>query len=156
MSLSPSASKYWHESVLMREETQVPAKNSRMDVITVETADKASLVYSCMQTRLRGQYNGKWPISDISLVGVSKPLTTVITAIEVRLRSTEIQPTYNICSTGGRRDWWPPHQPDFPRSTTREIIIRIWCPGLSSKWKGNINLERNRNWVNGWVKLKRI
>ena len=31
-----------------------------------------------MQTRLRGQYNGKWPIS---LVCVSRPLVTVITAI---------------------------------------------------------------------------
>ena len=28
-------------------------------VITVEPADKISFVYNCMQTRLRGQYNGK-------------------------------------------------------------------------------------------------
>ena len=50
-------------------------------VITVEPADKTSFVYSCIQTRLRGQYNGKWPIS---LVCVSKPLITVITAIELK------------------------------------------------------------------------
>ena len=48
-------------------------------VITVEPADKISFVYNCMQTRLRGQYNGKWPIS---FVCVSRPLVTVITAIE--------------------------------------------------------------------------
>ena len=47
-------------------------------VITVEPAHKTSLVYSCMQTRLKAQYNGKWPIN---LVCVSKPLITVITAI---------------------------------------------------------------------------
>ena len=28
-------------------------------VITVEPADKTSFVYSCMQTRLKGQYNEK-------------------------------------------------------------------------------------------------
>ena len=50
-------------------------------VITVEPADKTSFVYSCIQTRLRGQYNGKWPIS---LVCVSKPLITFITAIELK------------------------------------------------------------------------
>ena len=47
-------------------------------VITVEPADKISCVYNCMHTRLRGQYNGKWPIR---LVYVSRPLVTVITAI---------------------------------------------------------------------------
>ena len=36
-----------------------------------------------MQTRLRGQYNGKWPIS---LVCVSRPLVTVITAIAWDIR----------------------------------------------------------------------
>ena len=49
-------------------------------VITVEPADKIRFVYNCLQTRLRGQYNGKW---HISLVCVSRPLVTVITAIEV-------------------------------------------------------------------------
>ena len=49
-----------------------------MAVITVEPADKIYFVYNCMQTRLRGQYNGKWPIS---LVCVSRPLVTVIAAI---------------------------------------------------------------------------
>jgi len=47
-------------------------------VITVEPADKISFVYNCMQSRLRGQYNGKSPIS---LVCASRPLVTVITAI---------------------------------------------------------------------------
>ena len=51
---------------------------SAIAVITVEPADKISFVYNCMQTRLRGRYNGKWPIS---LVCVSRPLVTVITAI---------------------------------------------------------------------------
>ena len=50
-------------------------------VITVEPADKTSFVYSCIQTRLRGQYIWKWPVS---LVCVSKPLITVITAIELK------------------------------------------------------------------------
>ena len=47
-------------------------------VITVEPAGNTSFVYTCMQTRLKGQYNGKWPIR---LVCVSKLLITVITAI---------------------------------------------------------------------------
>ena len=52
----------------------------KIAVITVEPADKISFVYNCMHTRLRGQYNGKCPIS---LVYVSRPLVTVITAILV-------------------------------------------------------------------------
>ena len=43
------------------------------------STEDISSVYNCMQTRLRGQYNGKWPIS---LVCVSRPLVTIITAIE--------------------------------------------------------------------------
>lgn len=38
-------------------------------------------LYNCMQTRLMDQYKGKWPIS---LVRVSKPMITEITAIDVR------------------------------------------------------------------------
>ena len=34
--------------------------------------------------------------------------------LEVRLRSTETQSTYNICSRGGRHDWCPLRQPGFP------------------------------------------
>ena len=56
-------------------------RRSTIAVITVEPADKISFVYNWMQTRLRGQYNGKWPIS---LVCVSRPLVTVITAIDIR------------------------------------------------------------------------
>ena len=36
----------------------IPKRNG-IAVITVEPADKISFVYNCMQTRLRGQYNGK-------------------------------------------------------------------------------------------------
>ena len=46
-------------------------------VITVEPTGKASFVYSCMKTRLLGQYVGKWPIS---LVYLSKPLISLIAA----------------------------------------------------------------------------
>ena len=34
--------------------------------------------------------------------------------LEVKLRSTETQSTYNICSWGGRRDRCSQRQPDFP------------------------------------------
>ena len=53
-------------------------RNNWIAVITVEPAGKASFVLGCIQTRLMGQYNGKWPVS---LVYMSKPLITVITAI---------------------------------------------------------------------------
>ena len=46
-------------------------------VIAVAPTGKASFVYSYAQTRLMGQYNGKWPLS---LVYVLKPLITVIGA----------------------------------------------------------------------------
>ena len=59
--------------------------NDKIAVITVEPADKISFVYNCMQTRLRGQYNGKWPIS---FVCVSRPLVTVITAIKPVISTT--------------------------------------------------------------------
>ena len=36
----------------------------RIAVITVEPVGEASFVYSCMQTRLMAQYNGKWPIKN--------------------------------------------------------------------------------------------
>ena len=47
-------------------------------VIAVTPTGKASFVYSYVQTRLKGQYNGKWPFS---LVSVLKPLITPIRAI---------------------------------------------------------------------------
>mgnify|MGYP006973386230 CR=1 FL=1 len=47
-------------------------------VIAVAPTDRASFVYSYVQTRLKGQYNGKWPFS---LVFVLKPLITPIRAI---------------------------------------------------------------------------
>ena len=66
-------------------------------VITVEPAGKASCVYSCMQTRLMDQYNAKSPIS---LVYGSKPLVTVIRAIDlitnVRMTSAEIVKCWSL------------------------------------------------------------
>ena len=53
----------------------------------VEPTGKASLVFSCMLTRLMGQYIGKWPIS---LVSVTTPLITVLTSIAVVFCSTTI------------------------------------------------------------------
>ena len=53
----------------------------------VEPTGKASFVSSCMRTRLMGQCIGKWPNS---LVSVTKPLLTVITAIAVVFCSTTI------------------------------------------------------------------
>ena len=47
-------------------------------VIAVAPTDRASFVYSYVQTRLKGQYNGKWPFS---LVYVLKPLIIAIRAI---------------------------------------------------------------------------
>ena len=47
-------------------------------VIAIAPTGKASFVYSYVQTRLKGQYNGKWPFS---LVYVLKPLITLIRAI---------------------------------------------------------------------------
>ena len=46
--------------------------------IAVTPTGKASFVYSYVQTRLKGQYNGKWPFS---LVYVLKPLITPIRVI---------------------------------------------------------------------------
>ena len=42
--------------------------------------------------------------------------------LEVRLRSTETLPTDNICSRGGRRDWCPLRQPDFPAYKQKRSI----------------------------------
>ena len=58
---------------------------------------KISFVYNCMHTRLRGQYNGKWPIS---LVYVSRSLVTVITAIvPIRWQTWLIEKNYHTGST---------------------------------------------------------
>ena len=59
----------------------------QLAVIAVEPAGKTSFVYSCMQARLLGQHNGKWHISDISLVFVSQPLTAVITVMDTFISS---------------------------------------------------------------------
>ena len=41
--------------------------------------------------------------------------------LEVRLRSTETQSTYNTCSRGGRREWCPLRQPDIPRYRSQSV-----------------------------------
>ena len=61
-----------------------------------------------------------WPSTRSRLWGERKSECSENT-LEVRLRSTETQPVYNICSKGGRRDWCPLRQPDFPRSTAQGI-----------------------------------
>ena len=62
-------------------------------VITVEPADKIAFVYNCMQTRLRGQYNGKRPIS---LACVSRPLVTEITAIVAQTNRAVFETNHGI------------------------------------------------------------
>ena len=52
--------------------------NITVAVIAVAPTGKASFVCSSVQTRVRGQYNGKW---SFSLVYMLKPLTTAIRAI---------------------------------------------------------------------------
>lgn len=38
-----------------------------------------------------------------------------------RLRSSDTQPTYNDCR-GGKRGWWPQHQPASSRNTARDFL----------------------------------
>ena len=62
----------------------------------IEPAGKASFVSRCMQTRLIVQNSGKGPIS---LVYVSKPLITAITAItgsEINQSATTGSPTLSF------------------------------------------------------------
>ena len=66
---------------------RVEAQN-KTDLTAVEPAGKTSLLSICILTKLTRQYNGKWPIS---LSSVSKPLITVVTAVNTSLkRSVEI------------------------------------------------------------------
>ena len=60
-------------------------------VVEVAPAGKASFVYSYVQTRLTGQYNGKWPFS---LVYVLKPQITAISGILQHI----ILPKTDICA----------------------------------------------------------
>lgn len=73
--------------------------------IVVETAGKGSFVYGCMQTKLKGQYSGK---SSISLVYVSKPQITVITA---------------IIDVGGNLVCLKSARTDQPKSSRRNILL---------------------------------
>lgn len=61
---------------------------NKTDLTTVEPAGKTSLLSICILTKLTRQYNGKRPIS---LGSVSKPLITVVTAVNTSFkRSVEI------------------------------------------------------------------
>ena len=55
--------------------------------------------------------------------------------LEVKLRSTETQSTYNICSRGGRRDRCSQCQPDFPS----------WLPKRSCPHLLVFSLNRNED-----------
>ena len=46
-------------SRLLEKLTLPELKTQHISLIIVEPADKISFVYNCMETRLRGQYNGK-------------------------------------------------------------------------------------------------
>ena len=70
--------------------------------ITLEPAGKASFVYSCMQTRLIAQYNGKWPVSHVC---VSTLLMSATTAIATRSSTRSMQDARcNICYKRVRRE----------------------------------------------------
>ena len=72
-------------------------------------------------------YNGSW------FTGGRKPECQEKT-LEVRLRSTETQPTYNICSRVGRRDWCPLRQSDFPNvMSLTEQLWNFWKAKQPSK-----------------------
>ena len=68
---------YLHLFVTVKHYVCITHEPIRKAFVTVEPSGKASFVYSYMQTKLNGQYNGKWPIS---LACVSKPLITVMTS----------------------------------------------------------------------------
>ena len=98
-------------------------------VITVEPAGKVSFVLGCIQTRLMGQYNGKWPIS---LVYMSKPLITVITAIDsvfciVQITSPSLSTVYQGV---GKPLYWQKLSPHHLKTGTEPIregkYLIIW------------------------------
>ena len=62
-----------------------------------------------MQTRLRGQYNGKWPVS---FVCVSRPLVTIITAILFQKLRT--------CHTASTQTIW-----NFPSLLYKITLLKI-------------------------------
>ena len=58
----PLSNKHGRKSISHLVIKIIPPKQKKklgIAVITVEPADKIFFVYNCMQTRLRGQYNGK-------------------------------------------------------------------------------------------------
>ena len=66
---------------------------ARSLIVAVAPKGKASFVYSYVQTRLMGQYNGKWPIS---VVYVLKPLITAIRAIVIGLVKIYFVPFWQL------------------------------------------------------------
>ena len=67
-------------SALLASKSTIKTRGIQIAVIAVAPKGKASFVYSYVQRRLRGQYNGKWPNS---LVDVLKPLINAIRAINL-------------------------------------------------------------------------
>ena len=89
-------------------------------VIAVAPTGKASFVYSYVQTRPKGQYNGKWPFS---LFYVLKPLITPIRAItreslELALPSSSV--TRNVILVDDQTI-------SFPESSG--LLVSVWTPG---------------------------
>ena len=81
-----------------------------------------SFVHHCMQTRLRAQYNGKWPIS---LVCVSRPLVTVITAIEEGLTPETSSLGLTVIIWPYQIVWQHIKRSCFPWFVTRNVIM-VW------------------------------
>jgi len=65
--------------------------------------------------------------------------------LEVRLRWTDMQPTNNIFSRSGRRDWWTLWQPNSPRNTAREISKIITHPIIEPVQQGLILVNRQES-----------
>ena len=53
----------WLDVSFVESGKMIEWKHEEIAVVTVEPADKIYFGYNCMPTRLRGQYNGNWPIS---------------------------------------------------------------------------------------------
>ena len=104
---------------------------ARSLIVAVAPTGKASFVYSYVQTRLMGQYNGKWPIS---LVYVLKPLITAIRAIVIGLLKIYFVPFWRL----------------------RAICIQ-WTVGTFQHMgrKQNLNDKKKRYFsaVNRWVRF---
>ena len=111
-------------------------------VIAVAPTGKASFVYSYVQTRLKGQYNGKWPFS---LVYVLQPLITPIRAISAQEnRANKLKYTHAQESEAPKI-----RPPGFKRAfcplVSRAEITDCWqsrqCVALIEKIPQSVNIE---------------